>query len=235
MTFRSIASSSSGNAYLLESRGAKPLLIEAGIPIKKLREALNFGLSGLAGCLCSHEHMDHVKAVKDLLKMGVECFMSCGTADALQVTDHHRYNPLIADATQHVEQWRIRPFDLKHDAAEPMGFLISHVNEKCLFIPDTAYIKPKFSGITILAAECNHNSDILAENQQRKNAVTSLGRRVRRNHMSLETFIKMLKENDLTGCREIHLLHLSDSNSDEKRMVREVQEATGIPTYACEG
>jgi len=41
----------------------------------------------------------------------------------------------------------------------------------------------------------------------------------------------MLKANDLSQCREIWLLHLSDGNSDENEMRRRVQEATGIATY----
>lgn len=55
--FKPIASSSKGNCYIVEAEGSKPLLLEAGIPIKKIREALNFGLSNLAGCLISHEHL----------------------------------------------------------------------------------------------------------------------------------------------------------------------------------
>jgi len=44
--------------------------------------------------------------------------------------------------------------------------------------------------------------------------------------------VAMLKANDLSKCREIHLLHLSDGNSDEQLMRQKVEAATGIPTYA---
>ena len=57
ITFTSLASSSKGNAYVIKAPGIAPLLIEAGIPIKSIREKLNFGLTGLAGCLISHEHL----------------------------------------------------------------------------------------------------------------------------------------------------------------------------------
>jgi len=43
--------------------------------------------------------------------------------------------------------------------------------------------------------------------------------------------VAMLKANDLSKCREIHLLHLSDGNSDEQLMRQKVEAATGIPTY----
>jgi hypothetical protein len=51
--------------------------------------------------------------------------------------------------------------------------------------------------------------------------------------MSLKQCIATIKANDLSKTREIHLLHLSESHSDEARFVREVQEATGVPTYAA--
>lgn len=231
--FTSLASSSRGNAYLVEAEGLSPLLLEAGLPIRKLKEKLNYGLSGIAGCLISHEHADHSKAVPDLLKAGVDCWMSPGTAEALGVTGHHRiYHPRV-----HLEiaisRWAIIPFKLEHDAAEPLGYIISYGSDSLLFIPDTAYVKNRFKGITIIAIECNHIEDILSTNIQKGYVEAVVGRRVRRNHMGLSTVIDMLKANDLSQCRVIYLLHLSDSNSDEVRMKLEVQRATGIPVHVC--
>ena len=38
---------------------------------------------------------------------------------------------------------------------------------------------------------------------------------------------EFLRANDLSKVEEIHLLHLSDGNSDEARFKREIQELTG--------
>ncbi len=233
ITFTPIASSSKGNAYIVEASGVAPLLLEAGLPIKALREKLGFGLSGYAGCLVSHEHLDHAKAVKDLLRAGIDCWMSPGTAGALGVGHHHRVHPLLSGVTQAVGQWIIRSFELEHDAAEPLGFFIGHGDERLLFIPDTAYVRDRFDGVTVAAIECNHVEDRLSENIQGGHVPAVVGRRVRRNHMSLGTVIDMLKANDLSRCRAIYLLHLSDANSDELRMKQEVQAATGIPVEIC--
>lgn len=235
ITFTSLASSSKANAYLVSAPGAAPLLLEAGLPIKALREKLNFGLSMLAGCLVSHEHGDHSRAVKNLLKAGVECYMSLGTMGALGFM-HHRLialnNPRSFDGML-IGKWKIKAFPLEHDAAEPLGFLIGRDDDRLLFIPDTAYVENRFEGITTIAIECNHVEDILSENIQRGSIPAVVGRRVRRSHMGLQTVIDMLKANNLSKCRAIYLLHLSDGNSDERRMVAEVQAATGIPTTAC--
>ncbi|MFR4335674.1 MAG: MBL fold metallo-hydrolase [Lawsonibacter sp.] len=53
-----LASSSHGNAYLVED-GTTCLLIECGVSWKKLQKLTGFGVSGIAGCLISHEHKDH--------------------------------------------------------------------------------------------------------------------------------------------------------------------------------
>ncbi len=237
MNFIPLASSSRGNAYLLKSEGAAPLLLEAGLPIKQLRDKLRevgVNLSDLVGCLISHEHGDHSKAVNDLLKAGVDCFMSTGTAMALQIYDRHRCFVLRrAPNAGNIEHWHVTTFNLQHDAHEPIGFLIAHGNDRLLFIPDTAYVENRFQGVTMISVECNNISEILSRNILEGNLPAVVGRRVRRNHMSLETLIAMLKANDLSLCRQIFLMHLSDGNSDERRMKKEVQQATGIPTVAC--
>lgn len=240
ITFKSLASSSMGNAYLIDSPGTAPLLLEAGLPIRKLREKLRDNgvmLTDLAGCLISHEHGDHAKAVKDLLKAGVDCYMSGGTAMAIGVITHHRFNAVLKDEIFDIGkngEYLVTSFNLEHDSAQPMGFFISHGNDRLLFIPDTAYVKNRFESPTIIAVECNHIEDILSENITTGIINPSVGRRIRRTHMSLENLIEMLKSNDLSKCRQIFLLHLSDSNSNADRMKREVQSATGIPVTICE-
>ena len=239
MQFIPLASSSRGNAYLLQADGVPPLLLEAGIPIKQIRAKLRehgVSLSDLAGALISHEHGDHSKAVKDLLRVGVDCFMSRGTAKTLGVIDHHRImsfsgNPGIWAIPG--SGWLITTFSLEHDAEEPIGFLIGHGDDRLLFIPDTSFVENRFHGVTLISVECNNIAELLSKNILEGHIPTIVGKRVRRNHMNLENLISMLKVNDLSKCRAIYLMHLSDGNSDERRMIKEVQEATGIPTVAC--
>lgn len=236
MKFIPLASSSRGNAYLLQAEGAQPLLLEAGIPIKHLRDRLRdhgVSLSDLAGCLVSHEHGDHAKAVNDLLKAGVDIWMSEATEIALGSYGHHRAHK--ADGSFAVIGWLVRSFSLEHDAADPKGFLIGYPGEGyLLFIPDTALVENRFEGVTIIAVECNNIAELLSRNILEGNLPAVVGRRIRRNHMSLENLIQMLKANDLSRCRQIYLMHLSDGNSDERKMKEAVQAATGIPTEICE-
>jgi phosphoribosyl 1,2-cyclic phosphodiesterase len=233
MKFTPIASSSKGNAYLVEADGVAPLLLEAGIPISQLREKLKFGITKLAGCLISHAHGDHSKSVKEVMKAGVDTYMSQGTIEALYAGSYHRARRLKAAELTEIGPWRVLPFELVHDAPEPLGFFIAHEEDRLLFIPDTAYSVDRFEGVTIAAIEANYIDEILSANILRGSLPPVVGHRTRRNHMSLKTLIELLKANDLSRCQQIWLLHLSDGNSDEKRMIMEVQRATGIPTRAA--
>lgn len=49
-------SSSTGNQYILEGNSST-LLIEAGIPMKKVKIAVDFNISKIRGVLISHEHL----------------------------------------------------------------------------------------------------------------------------------------------------------------------------------
>ncbi len=235
--FIPLASSSKGNAYLLQADGTQPFLLEAGLPIGRLRDKLReheVVISDLAGCLVSHEHMDHAKAVKDLIIKGVDCWMSRGTSEALDIDGHYRVHPLFTNMTEGLPgQWRVQAFPLEHDAKQPVGFFIAQGNECLLFIPDTAFAIDRFANVTMLAVECNYISELLTKNIQEEYIPAVVGKRVRRNHMSLENLVQMLRANDLSKCRELWLLHLSDGNSDERCMRKEIQEATGIPVYVA--
>src|SRR5690606_21236594 len=91
---RVLASSSAGNAYLV-SDGRTPLLIECGLPFRDLRQRLGFGVTSLAGCLLSHEHADHARAARDILRAGVDLYATWGTVNALELTGH-RLRPIRA-------------------------------------------------------------------------------------------------------------------------------------------
>lgn len=175
---------------------------------------------------------DHARAVKDLLKAGVDCYMHWQTADVLGVSNHHRVHTLDNYRTPQIKGWSVLTFPLEHDVPT-LGFFIERFEEGLLFIPDTCFIRNRFKRVNIIAIECNHISEILSEHIQGGNIPAVVGRRIRHNHMSLETVIKTLRANDLSKCRHIYLLHLSDANSDEAKMIKAVQEATGIPTSAC--
>ncbi len=234
MEFKPIASSSRGNCYLLKSPGVPSLLVEAGIPVRRIREALGFTLSDITGVLVTHCHGDHASGVKDILKAGIDVWTSIETAEAIGIAGHYRLNELTSGVTASIGTWIVLPFDLHHDVPTQGFFIQAPDGDRLLFIPDTSYIRNRFENVTILVIEANHGADILSENIQSGTVPVPLGRRVRRNHLSLSVVKDFILANNMQKTlREIHLIHLSDSNSSEQQFKREIQEITGVPVYVA--
>lgn len=228
-----LGSSSSGNAYHITD-GYTTLLLEAGIRYKDIQRALNFQTSGLAGCLLSHEHGDHGKAAAEVMKAGIDVYASQGTLAALGLSGH-RAKPIRTKHQFQIGTWTILPFDVQHDVAEPLGFLLANqAGEKLVFITDSYYCRYKFSGLTHIMVECNYSMKILDENISAGRVPAVMKRRLMRSHFSLENVKDFLRANDLSKVQEIWLLHLSDNNSDESMFKREIQELTGKPVHVAE-
>lgn len=234
MDIQVLASGSKGNAYRI-SDGQTPLLIECGIPWKKIQQKLHFRTSEIEACLVTHEHQDHSKAVKDVMNAGIDVYMSEGTKDALGATGH-RVNVIKAEEQLNIGSWTILPFKTQHDAVEPLGFLMQSRNgDKLLFATDTYYLEHRFKNLNYIMVECNYSYDILQENIVAELVDVGMKNRLLQSHFSLENVKGFLKANDLQHVREIWLLHLSDRNSDAPRFKREIQALTGKPVYIAEG
>ncbi|WP_347472793.1 MBL fold metallo-hydrolase [Clostridium kluyveri] len=78
MKFTVLGSGSAGNCYLLQNRD-ETLILECGLPYKTIIKGLNFNLIDVAGCLVTHEHKDHSKAIKELISNGIDVYSSSGT------------------------------------------------------------------------------------------------------------------------------------------------------------
>jgi phosphoribosyl 1,2-cyclic phosphodiesterase len=232
ITIQSFGSSSAGNCYHI-SDGRTELLIEAGLRFADIRKALEFRVSRLAGCLISHNHGDHSRAAADLMKAGVTVYASQGTFDALKLSGH-RARVVRSKEQFEVGSWTIMPFDVEHDVDEPLGFLLANQDgDKLAFLTDTYFCRYTFSGLTHLMVECNYSLKILDANIAAGRVHPAMRPRLLRSHFSLENVKDFLRANDLSKLQEIHLLHLSDNNSDEALFKREIQSITGKPVYVA--
>lgn len=227
---QAIASGSKGNCYRITD-GSTPLLLECGILWKKIQQGCGFRTSEIIGCLVTHEHQDHSKAVRDVVKAGIDVYMSAGTKEVLGATGH-RVKEIKPRVQFKIGTWTVYPFETQHDAAEPLGFLLmNQAGEKLLFATDTYYVRYKFVGLTHIMVECNYAADILEANVKARTVPVAMKNRLLQSHFSLANVKEFFRANDLDKVQEIWLLHLSDSNSNEERFKREIQELTGKPVY----
>lgn len=236
---KTIGSGSSGNCYLVNINDTK-VLLECGLPFKKIQKALNYRVSDIDFCLVTHEHMDHAKAVKDLMKAGIDCYMTKGTAEALEVSGHRlKIFKNWAETkykTTYVSNILIQPLRAIHDVREPVMYYIEDIKtkESLLFVTDTAFIAYKIpEDINVLMIECNYVKRLINERLDENKINVSLRNRIVKNHMSLETVLEALEGVKMAKLKRVYVLHLSDDNSDEKSIIDGIEKKLGVPVEVC--
>lgn len=219
------ATGSAANTYVLSGSGGESLILDAGVALKKVAPHVP-NLRKIAGVLLTHEHGDHARYIGDYILRGHKCYASKGTWDALSARGLTCMPLLQFEAGP----FKVMPFETEHDAAEPFGYLIRYqpTGELVLYATDTYYLRYTFPQVNYWLMECNYCEDLI-------DAETDLvlRNRLKESHMSLRRLKDALKANSLTDAAKIVLLHLSDSRSDEARMVREITEQTGVDTVAA--
>lgn len=228
MKLKVIGSGSQGNAYILGNEN-EVLLIECGVNVNFIKQALDFNINKVAGCIVTHEHGDHFKSIQKILDLGINVYASKGTfASDKFPSKGHRRKVIESKKRFEVGNFSIFPFDIKHDANEPLGFIITHKDcGNVLFLTDTSHVEYVFPPLHNIIVEINFEEDIVNQKFNRDNNNEYRKHRLIQSHFSLAHCKEMLSANDLSKVNNIVLIHLSDSNSDEIQFQKEVAELTG--------
>jgi phosphoribosyl 1,2-cyclic phosphodiesterase len=235
MKFQQYYSSSRGNLYTVTAASGKRLLLECGAPWQKLQKALHFDLSNIDGCVLTHEHADHSKAVEDVMRAGINVYSSPGTFEALGLLRKHRRARTVANGIFRASKdFTVLSFSIPHDAKEPYGYVVHEVGteEYLFFCPDSAFIKQRFNiKFSIIAIECSFDKDILQKRVDTKDINETLAKRLLTSHQEKQVAMRYVADFcDLSRCREIHLLHMGGGNINKKQTKQEFEERFFIET-----
>jgi phosphoribosyl 1,2-cyclic phosphodiesterase len=155
MRLHIINSNSDGNCYLFTDNKGETLIVECGVRFERIKQALNFDLSRVVGCLVTHEHGDHCKGVRDAVQSGIDIYATAGTIKGLKCM-HHRFNAVKKGGIYKLGPFDVIAFDTHHDVNEPCGFLIKHAEMgTTLFLTDTIYCNYQFPGLNNIMIEAN--------------------------------------------------------------------------------
>ena len=129
-----------------------------------------------------------------------------------------------------VGTFKIIPFNVRHDVSQPFGYLLKSMitGKKAVYIVDSSVVYFDFKGISYWLLEANYELESLLALELDER----VKKRIIANHMSIGSMSKFLMDSDLSNTEEIHLLHLSNANSNENDFVNRIQAQTGIPVYA---
>lgn len=170
LSFCSFSSGSSGNCYLVKSQETA-LLVDAGISGKRVFEALERSDTPrdmLAGLLITHEHSDHTKSVKTLLKKqpslwGYANQKTWNCLDA-EIPSAQKKSFTTGDRLL-IGDIGVQTFGVCHDAADPVGYSFYAGGKQISIVTDTGCMKDEIieeiKGADILILEANHDVDML--------------------------------------------------------------------------
>lgn len=229
------ATGSAANGYVLTGENGESLILDAGASLRRVLPHVP-DVRRIMGCVVTHEHNDHARAWQEYAYRGIPVYASAGTCEALthgRAKDGLHFARLKSMQTAKRGPFTVMAFDVQHDAAEPLGFLVRYTptGETLVYATDTYYLKYTFPGVNYWVVECNYIEDLIHEEDMHEYHI----KRLKESHMNLRRLKDALRANDLTETAKIVLVHLSDSRSDEKRMVAEVYNQTGIETIAATG
>ena len=222
-----LSSGSAGNGYVLEGRYCA-LVLECGVPPRDMMIRSKCPPSKVAGVLISHEHRDHAAYAERYASLGMRLYASKGTIGAL----HGHFpvgsmKPIQAMHPFRVGDFYIRPFDVRHDATEPLGFIIEH--DECgriLFITDTSFCPYSFQefGLDHIMVEANYDDRIIDGNVANGIVEPEQAERIRKSHLSLREACELVNANQTANLKTVTLIHLSIRNSDAQAFVRKMEE-----------
>lgn len=220
--FCSIASGSSGNSIYVGTEHTR-ILFDAGLSGKRIQQGLKeLQVDGgqIDALFITHEHTDHIKGAGILSRrFDIPIFATQGTWDAME-------NKLGSVAPKNkrfvyngencvVNDICIHPFEIPHDAAEPVGYSIIAEKYKMTIATDlghvTDVIRENIIDSDVLLLEANHDIEML------KNGAYpwSLKQRIlgEQGHISNVTAGELLSEVITGKMKHVFLGHLSAENN----------------------
>ena len=144
--FCSLQSGSNGNALYFEN-GKTKLLIDCGISAKRVAERLSeLGVAAeeLDGILVTHEHSDHVAGSRVFTKrFGTPVYATAGTLEAMEEqrgSVESEIHILQPGQFFDIGSVTVQPFELPHDAREPVGYILHAGGRKVAIATDMGKI-----------------------------------------------------------------------------------------------
>jgi len=233
--FASLGSGSEGNSFLIKT-DKTIFMVDCGFNYKETENRLSeLGLtfSDINHILITHEHEDHMRAIKMIIKKEkIQISCSYGTAKKIGIVDEvNIINPgdIVIDNDLQVE---VVP--VPHDAREPCHYVFKKDTLKIGIITDFGSLTPKiiesYSNLNYLVVEANHDTNLLMKSSYPtilKNRI--FGKLGHANNDLTFDLISQIKKDKL---KKIIFCHLSKQNNQKEIIKHTVKEY--FDKFQCE-
>ena len=220
LKFCSLYSGSSGYSLLLQTDKSN-ILIDAGVSAKKIETALcsiNINPTDINAILITHEHSDHIQGLGTLSKkFNIPVYANEKTWQYLPKDKISKENQNIFCISSffEIQDLKILPFSIPHDAIDPCGFNIYHGNTKISIATDIGHIDSnilcQLQNSSFVMLESNYDPNILKCSSYPYNLKMRIAGP--NGHLSNSTAGKTIAKLVNTGLKSVMLGHLSKENN----------------------
>ena len=165
-----LGSGSGGNALVVES-GSRRLIIDAGFSCREIESRLRqcqVDFDSFDGLVLTHEHGDHTRGAARFAKRhDLAVYATAGTLSELELEAKGVSTCVIRSGqTLEVGQFIVEPFDIPHDAREPVGFVVEDgAGHRVGLAADlgtwSQLVWGRLMDLDALVLETNHDLDML--------------------------------------------------------------------------
>lgn len=166
MKFSVLSSGSRANCTFLEAAGTR-ILIDCGLSTTEaVRRLLYLGIepSSIDAILITHEHRDHIYGVSTLSRrFSIPVYVNKKTKKLIPRV--HAFELFATGTPFELDDLTIKPFQIDHDAADPVGFTIRAEGLMFAQVTDlgcvTPIVRESIEKANALVIESNHDPELL--------------------------------------------------------------------------
>ena len=218
-----LASSSSGNAYVVETEGSA-VLVDCGICYKQLKDI------AVDAVLITHSHSDHISGLKTLLKhRDIPVYANVMTAEAVAHEcgiDDSAFVCFENGQEFKVGAFTVAAFSVPHDTSDPVGYLFKADGETYFHGTDIGTpldsIGLKFAEATIATLESNHDPVMLRQSGRPPYLIQRIAGP--RGHLSNDQACDLVRRFASPCLKKLYLAHLSHQCNSEHIAICSMRE-----------
>ncbi len=229
--FSVLASGSRGNAIYVEAENTR-ILIDAGLSGREIEhrlELVGVDPADLNFLIITHEHSDHIKGAGPLARrFDLPLYITRKTFENSQKKLGKLPPPVFMESGQSLclGLLTIEPFTKCHDAADPVGILLSSNGTRMGVVTDlgrsTRLVEDRLKGCHALVIEFNHDPEMLDSGPY----PLHLKQRIKSNdgHLSNQQGAELLASVCHSHLKQVVLAHLSEANNHPDKACQEAAQ-----------
>ena len=218
-----LASSSSGNAYVVETEGSA-VLVDCGICYKQLKDI------AVDAVLITHSHLDHISGLKMLLKhRDIPVYANVMTAEAVAHEcglDDSAFVCFENGQEFEVGAFTVSAFSIPHDTSDPVGYLLKADGETYFHGTDIGTpfdsIGLKLAEATVATLESNHDPVMLRQSGRPPYLIQRIAGP--RGHLSNDQACELVRKFASPRLKKLFLAHLSHQCNSEHIAICSMRE-----------